>query len=88
MVPFAAAPLQAEVPQERSQTLQITALNGKSMARSPGRRRTQASSMAVDGSSHGQNVPKSEPFNQSRINRFLREPSLLEKAEHAVAGMQ
>lgn len=37
-------------------------------------------------SNHGShNVPKLEPFNQSRISRLMREPSLLEKAEHALA---
>jgi len=31
------------------------------------------------------NVPKLEPFNQSRISRLVREPSLLKKAEDAIA---
>lgn len=97
MAPFASVPLHAVAPPARAQSHQSTALNGKAMAWSPGSRsRAMASSMASDGvqepssssSSHGQNVPKSDPFNQSRISRLLREPSLLEKAEHALAGMK
>ncbi|KAH7415999.1 hypothetical protein KP509_14G070500 [Ceratopteris richardii] len=30
-------------------------------------------------------VPKLEPFSQSRVSRLVKEPSLLEKAEHAIA---
>lgn len=84
--PFTAVPLHAVA---RAQTHQITCLNGKAMmAWCPGSCRAMASAGVQPSSSHGQNVPKSVPFNQSRINRFLREPSLLEKAEHALAGMQ
>jgi hypothetical protein len=42
-------------------------------------------SEGVQHNSNGQNVPKMEPFNQSRISRLVREPSLLEKAEHAIS---
>ena len=32
-------------------------------------------------------IPKMEPFNRSRISRSIREPSLIEKAEHAISGL-
>ena len=32
-------------------------------------------------------IPKMEPFNRSRITRSIREPSLIEKAEHAISGL-
>jgi hypothetical protein len=84
MAPLAGVPLQSPV------TRQITpGSNWKAMACN---RRAMASSMASDGveplngsSSHGHNVPKAKPFNQSRISRLLREPSLLEKADQALA---
>jgi hypothetical protein len=46
--------------------------------------------MASEGIQHNstvgqQSVPKMEPFNQSRISRLVREPSLLEKAENAIS---
>ena len=31
-------------------------------------------------------IPKMEPFNRSRLSRSIREPSLIEKAEHAISG--
>lgn len=87
MAPFTAVPLHTVVPQARAQKQQITSLNGKVLAMSPGSSRALASSMASEGSSSSQNVPKMEPFTQSRISRLMREPSLLEKAENALAGM-
>jgi len=37
------------------------------------------------GGAHHNNLPKKEPFSQSRISRFMRERSLLEKAEQALS---
>jgi hypothetical protein len=39
----------------------------------------------VPHNSSSNDVPKTQPFNQSRISRLVREHSLLEKAEHALA---
>lgn len=39
------------------------------------------------GGAHHNNLPKKEPFSQSRISRLMRERSLLEKAEQALSGM-
>ena len=87
MAPFTAAPLHTVVPQARAQNKQVTSLNGKVLAMSPGSSRASMASEGVHHNSSGQNIPKMEPFNQSRISRLMREPSLLEKAEHAIAGM-
>lgn len=79
MAPFVAGLLHAAGPQ-------ITSVNGKAMARRSGSCRTMASGgVQPNSSSHGHDVPKSEPFNQSRISRQLRGPSLLETAENALA---
>jgi hypothetical protein len=89
MAPFTAVPLHTVVPQARAQKQQITSLNGKVLAMSPGSSRAMASEgvqhSSSSSSSNSQNVPKMEPFNQSRISRLMREPSLLEKAENALA---
>ncbi|CAK9871055.1 unnamed protein product [Sphagnum jensenii] len=37
------------------------------------------------GGAHHNNLPKKEPFSQSRISRLMRERSLLEKAEQALS---
>lgn len=86
--PFTAVHLHAVAPQARASKHQVIGLvNGRVLAWSPGSCRAMASSTASEGvqhnSSHDQSVPKLEPFNQSRISRLMREPSLLEKAEHA-----
>lgn len=86
MAPFTAVPLDTVVPQARAQSKQIASLNGKVLSMSPGSSRASMSE-GVQHNNTGQNVPKMEPFNQSRISRLVREPSLLEKAEHAIAGM-
>ncbi|KAG0586525.1 hypothetical protein M758_2G075500 [Ceratodon purpureus] len=88
--PFTAVHLHAVAPQARASKHQVIGLvNGRVLAWSPGSCRAMASSTASEGvqhnSSHDQSVPKLEPFNQSRISRLMREPSLLEKAEHALA---
>lgn len=87
MAPFTAVPLHTVVPQARAQKQQITSLNGKVLAMSPGSSRAMASEgvQHSSSSSSSQNVPKMEPFNQSRISRLMREPSLLEKAESALS---
>lgn len=87
MAPFAAAPMHAVAPHVQSQPRQITSFIEKPTARSPLICRSMASDMQPDGSTQGHKVPKAEPFNQSRLSRLQREPSLLEKAEHALAGM-
>jgi hypothetical protein len=87
MAPFTAVPLHTVVPQARAQNKQISSPNGKVLAMSAGSSRAAMASEGVQHNSSGQNVPKLEPFNQSRISRLVREPSLLEKAEDAIAGM-
>ncbi|MCO5606837.1 hypothetical protein L7F22_061028 [Adiantum nelumboides] len=42
------------------------------------------SSTPSSSSSHA-GIPKLEPFNRSRLSRLVKEPSLLEKAEHAIS---
>lgn len=80
MAPFVAGLLHTVEPQ-------ITSLNGKAMARKSSSCRTVVASAGVqpNSNSHGHGVPKSEPFNQSRISRQMRGPSLLETAENAIA---
>ena len=79
MAPFVAGLLHAAQPQ-------ITSVNGKAMARRSSTCRTMASGVEQpNSSSHGHDVPISEPFNQSRISRQMRGPSLLETAENALA---
>lgn len=87
MALFAAAPMHAVAPHVQSQPRQFTSYIEKLMARSPLICRIMASDVQPNGSTQGHKLPKAEPFNQSRLSRLLREPSLLEKAEHALAGM-
>jgi len=79
MAPFVAGLLHTVEPK-------ITSVNGKAMARRSSGCRTMASGgVQPNSSGHGHDVPKSEPFNQSRISRQMRGPSLLETAENALA---
>jgi hypothetical protein len=92
VAPFTVVPLHAAaLHQAWAPKHQITSLNGRVLAWSPGSSRAVASSSASEGvhhdSSHGHDVPKLESFNQSRVSRLMREPPLLEKVEHALAGM-
>jgi hypothetical protein len=90
VAPFTVVPLHAAaLHQAWAPKHQITSLNGRVLAWSPGSSRAVASSSASEGvhhdSSHGHDVPKLESFNQSRVSRLMREPPLLEKVEHALA---
>lgn len=85
MALFAAAPMHAIAPHVQSQPRQFPSSIEKIMARSPLICRSMASDVQPNGSAQGHKLPKAEPFNQSRLSRLLREPSLLEKAEHALA---
>ncbi|KAI5082009.1 hypothetical protein GOP47_0001752 [Adiantum capillus-veneris] len=42
-------------------------------------------SVTSSSSSSSPGIPKLEPFNRSRVSRLMKEPSLLEKAEHAIS---
>lgn len=88
MAPIIPVPLHAVAPQVQAQKSptpsSICKLSPRAMA--------SAAAKPENGNNSSNNlnnngVPKMEPFSRSRISRLMREPSLLEKAEHALGGM-
>lgn len=88
---YTSVALHAVAAEAGAQKQESAAWSGRGGVASGGGSRASASSTAAEGvqrtGNHGQSVPKLEPFNQSRLSRLLRQPSLLEKAAHALAGM-
>lgn len=85
MAPIIPVPLHAVAPQVQAQKSptpsSICKLSPRAMA--------SAAAKPENGNNSNNNlnnngVPKMEPFSRSRISRLMREPSLLEKAEHAL----
>lgn len=86
---YTSVALHAVAAEAGAQKQESAAWSGRGGVASGGGSRASASSTAAEGvqrtGNHGQSVPKLEPFNQSRLSRLLRQPSLLEKAAHALA---
>jgi hypothetical protein len=87
MAPIIPVPLHAVAPQVQAQKSptpsSICKLSPRAMASAAAKPENGNNSNNLNNNG----VPKMEPFSRSRISRLMREPSLLEKAEHALGGM-